>query len=82
LAHPPRDDRPCAADPHHRAGVEEAFFNVLHIPFHLALCAALTLSLDPPRGPIGRIGYANLLFLTRSATPLRWCSCRCSRCAR
>lgn len=41
---------------------EEVFFNVLHIQFHLALCAALILALDVPDGRAARIGYGLLLF--------------------
>src|SRR5579864_373293 len=41
---------------------EEVFFNVLHIQFHLALCAALILALDVPRGWHVRVAYGMLLF--------------------
>lgn len=41
---------------------EEVFLNVLHIQFHLALCAALILALDTPERRAARIGYAILLF--------------------
>ncbi|NIJ06536.1 hypothetical protein FHS31_000118 [Sphingomonas vulcanisoli] len=43
-------------------GIEEVFFNVLHIQFHLALCVALILALDSPRRVIVRLGYGVLLF--------------------
>lgn len=42
---------------------EEVFFNVLHIQFQLALCAALILAFDAPSGRATRIGYNLLLFL-------------------
>lgn len=48
---------------------EEVFLNVLHIQFHLALCAALILALDPPEGRAGRVGYAALLFLAPLCGP-------------
>lgn len=41
---------------------EEVFFNVMHIQFHLALCAALILALDVPRGRRVRLAYGMLLF--------------------
>ncbi len=41
---------------------EEVFFNVMHIQFHLALCAALILALDVPSAWWGRAAYAMLLF--------------------
>jgi hypothetical protein len=41
---------------------EEVFFNVMHIQFHLALCAALILALDVPSGRWGRAAYGMLLF--------------------
>lgn len=41
---------------------EEVFFNVLHIQFHLALCAALILAIDVPDGRSARIAYGLLLF--------------------
>lgn len=41
---------------------EEVFFNVLHIQFHLALCAALILALDVPSVRRGRAAYGMLLF--------------------
>lgn len=43
-------------------GIEEVFFNVLHIQFHLALCVALILALDPPQRTRARICYGLLLF--------------------
>jgi hypothetical protein len=43
-------------------GTEEVFLNVLHIQFHLALCAALILALDVPERRISRIGYGVILF--------------------
>jgi hypothetical protein len=48
---------------------EEVFFNVLHIQFHLALCAGLILALDVPRRRIARIGYHLLLFLAPLCGP-------------
>jgi len=41
---------------------EEVFFNVMHIQFHLALCAALILALDVPSGRRARVAYGMLLF--------------------
>jgi hypothetical protein len=41
---------------------EEVFLNVIHIQFHLALCAALILTLDVPGRRITRAGYAALLM--------------------
>ena len=41
---------------------EEVFFNVMHIQFHLALCAALILALDVPSGRWARVAYGTLLF--------------------
>lgn len=48
---------------------EEVFFNVLHIQFHLALCAALILTLDVPDSLKARIGYGILLFLAPLCGP-------------
>lgn len=48
---------------------EEVFLNVLHIQFHLALCAALILALDPPETRSGRTGYGALLFLAPLCGP-------------
>jgi hypothetical protein len=48
---------------------EEVFFNVLHIQFHLALCVALILALDLPRGTAASIGYGVLLFLAPLCGP-------------
>ncbi|MFT3967303.1 MAG: hypothetical protein QM690_15610 [Sphingobium sp.] len=48
---------------------EELFFNVLHIQFHLALCVALILALDPPRRRIARIGHGLILFLAPLCGP-------------
>ncbi len=42
---------------------EEVFFNVLHIQFQLALCAALILAFELPATRAARIGYNLLLFL-------------------
>jgi hypothetical protein len=41
---------------------EEVFFNVMHIQFHLALCAALILALDVPRRRLAQVGYCAILF--------------------
>jgi hypothetical protein len=41
---------------------EEVFFNVMHIQFHLALCAALILALEVPRRRVARAGYGVILF--------------------
>jgi hypothetical protein len=51
-------------------GIEEVFVNVLHIQFHLALCAASILALDRPRRTAARIGYALLLFLAPLCGPV------------
>lgn len=48
---------------------EEVFFNVLHIQFHLALCAALILSFDVPARRAARIGYLALLFVAPLCGP-------------
>lgn len=48
---------------------EEVFFNVLHIQFHLALCAALILALDPPRRRFARFGHGVVLFLAPLCGP-------------
>jgi hypothetical protein len=48
---------------------EEIFFNVLHIQFHLALCAALILALDVPQRRAARIGYWLPLFLAPLCGP-------------
>ncbi len=48
---------------------EEVFLNVLHIQFHLALCAALILALEVPTGRIATIGYRVLLFLAPLCGP-------------
>ncbi|MEO7276430.1 MAG: hypothetical protein ABIW33_00200 [Sphingomicrobium sp.] len=48
---------------------EEVFFNVLHIQFHLALCAALILALDVPDRPRVTILYATLLFIAPLCGP-------------
>jgi len=48
---------------------EEVFFNVLHIQFHLALCAALILALDLPPGRLATLGYGALLFLAPLCGP-------------
>lgn len=50
-------------------GIEEVFLNVLHIQFHLALCVALILALDPPQRPFARIGYSLILFLAPLCGP-------------
>lgn len=50
-------------------GIEEVFFNVLHIQFHLALCVALIIALDPPSRAFARIGYAAILFLAPLCGP-------------
>lgn len=42
---------------------DEVFFNVLHIQFHLALCAALILALGVPERRPARALYAAILFL-------------------
>lgn len=42
---------------------EEVFFNVLHIQYHLALCAALILAFDVPARRPARVGYGALLFI-------------------
>lgn len=49
---------------------EEVFFNILHIQFHLALCAALILALDPPVSASGKLSYALLLFAAPLCGPL------------
>lgn len=41
----------------------EISFNVLHIQFHLALCAGVILALDVPDGRLARFGYQLMLFL-------------------
>lgn len=48
---------------------EEVFFNVLHIQFHMALCAALILAFDVPQERGVRIGYGLLLFLAPLCGP-------------
>jgi hypothetical protein len=48
---------------------EEVFYNVLHIQFHLALCAALILALNVPASLGGRIGYGLLLFVAPLCGP-------------
>ena len=48
---------------------EEIFFNVLHIQFHLALCAGLILSLDVPHRRSARIGYGVTLFVAPLCGP-------------
>jgi len=48
---------------------EEVFLDVLHIQFHLALCAALILALDTPRSRAARAGYGSILFLTPLCGP-------------
>lgn len=48
---------------------EEVFFNVIHIQFHLTLCAALILALDVPRSLSGVIGYGLLLFVAPLCGP-------------
>ena len=48
---------------------EETFFNVLHIQFHLALCAALILALDVPQGRGAKAGYGVILFLAPLCGP-------------
>lgn len=50
-------------------GTEEVFFNVLHIQFHLALCAALILALDVPRRRAMRIAYGTILILAPLCGP-------------
>ena len=50
-------------------GSEEVFLNVLHIQFHLALCAALILALDPPDRLGARIGHAALLTVAPLCGP-------------
>jgi hypothetical protein len=49
---------------------EEVFFNVLHIQFHLALCAALILALDVPRRRAAIAGYVVMLFLAPLCGPV------------
>jgi hypothetical protein len=48
---------------------EEVFVNVLHIQFHLALCAALILALEIPRSLAARIGYGIMLVLAPLCGP-------------
>lgn len=48
---------------------EEVFFNVLHIQFHLALCAALILAIDPPQSKAGGIGYMAILMIAPLCGP-------------
>lgn len=48
---------------------EEVFFNVLHIQFHLALCAGLILALDIPRRPAVNWSYAALLLVAPLCGP-------------
>ncbi len=48
---------------------EEVFLNVLHIQFHLALCAALILALDVPASVVARVGYWALLILAPLCGP-------------
>jgi hypothetical protein len=48
---------------------EEVFVNVLHIQFHLALCAALILALEIPRSRVARIGYGIMLLLAPLCGP-------------
>ena len=48
---------------------EEIFFNVLHIQFHLALCAALILALEVPRRRLEQFGYGVLLLLAPLCGP-------------
>lgn len=50
-------------------GVEETFFNVMHIQFHLALCVGIILSLDSPRRPLAKTCYNGLLFLAPLCGP-------------
>lgn len=49
---------------------EEVFLNVLHIQFHLALCAALILALDAPRRRIAQGAYGALLLLAPLCGPV------------
>lgn len=48
---------------------EEVFFNVLHIQFHLALCTALILAIDPPQSRAARIGYMAILIIAPLCGP-------------
>lgn len=48
---------------------EEVFANVLHIQFHLALCAGLILALDVPVHRRARVLYGVLLFLAPLSGP-------------
>ena len=48
---------------------EEVFANVLHIQFHLALCAALVLALDVPKSRLGRLGHGVPLVLAPLCGP-------------
>jgi hypothetical protein len=48
---------------------EEVYFNVLHIQFHLALCAALILAFDVPERRSTRIFYNVLLFIAPLCGP-------------
>jgi len=45
------------------------FFNVLHIQFHLALCAALILALETPTSRAARIGYMAVLIIAPLCGP-------------
>ncbi|MHB8287100.1 MAG: hypothetical protein ACYDD1_20825 [Caulobacteraceae bacterium] len=51
-------------------GVEETFFNAMHIQFHLALCVGIILSLDPPQRTFTRISYNSILFLAPLCGPI------------
>ena len=51
-------------------GIEEVFFNVLHIQFHLALCVALILALDRPGRRGARILYGLLLLIAPLCGPI------------
>lgn len=48
---------------------EEVYLNVMHIQFHLALCVAIILTLDPPRSRLARSLYAACLFVAPLCGP-------------